>query len=246
MKHMHGTTIVRLFLNLSFAALLAASTAVAHADDWDKKTTVSFSQAVEVAGSVLPPGTYVMKLVNLSAERHVVQFMDERENHLYVTAMAIPTYRTVVTDQTVVTFYEARAGQAAPIRYWYYPGDNFGQEFVYPREHLAEVAAASQDATPAASKSPKRPPAPVATVKEVPPAPVPGVSVPSAPAQSSGSAEIAQAAPPQRDEPVVTAQNNLPPTPAELPKTASSVPVTALLGLVFLGGAVIARKLRRS
>ena len=160
MKHIHGLSIVRLSLNLGFAALLAASTAVAHADAWDKKTTVSFSQAVEVPGSVLPPGTYVMKLVNLPAERHVVQFMNERENHVYAAAMAIPAYRTDVTDHTVIAFYEARAGQADPIHYWYYPGDNFGQEFVYPKEHLAEIAAI-HEAPPAALETRNQPPAPV-------------------------------------------------------------------------------------
>ena len=238
-----------LSLILGFAALIAASTAVTHADAWDKKTTVSFSQAVEVPGSVLAPGTYVMKLVNLPAERHVVQFMNEQEDRVYAAALAIPAYRTEVTDHTVITFYEARAGVPDPIHYWYYPGDNFGQEFVYPKEHLAEIAFVAREAPPTALVTRNQVLAPEAAadpVKELAPAPVVSAPPAPAPAEPSGSVEIAQAAPPQRDEPAVRAQNGPPATPAELPKTASSVPEIALLGLVFLGSAATARKLRRS
>src|SRR5712664_4124507 len=112
---------------LSFAAALIVSTPTARADTWDKKTTVSFSQAIEVPGAVLQPGKYVMKLVDLPADRHVVQFMNARENHVYAAAMAIPTYRDRVTDYTAIAFYEAPAGQPQAIRNWYYPGDNYGQ-----------------------------------------------------------------------------------------------------------------------
>ena len=38
------------------AAALAASLSVVQADTWDKKTTVSFSQPVEVPGAILQPG----------------------------------------------------------------------------------------------------------------------------------------------------------------------------------------------
>ena len=53
-----------------------------------------FSQPVEVPGYVLQPGKYVMKLVDFPSDRHVVQFMNERGNHVYAAAMAIPAYRT--------------------------------------------------------------------------------------------------------------------------------------------------------
>ena len=154
------------------AAVLAASLAVAHADTWDKKTTVSFSQPVEVPGSILQPGTYVMKLVNSQADRHVVQFMNERQNHVYATALAIPSYRTQVTGRTVITFYEAGAGQAQPIRTWFYPGDNFGQEFVYSKDHLREIAADIRPATPAAFDTQRQAESsPVAAAETVPETP---------------------------------------------------------------------------
>jgi hypothetical protein len=248
MKRTHGFSIARFSLALGFATALAASTSVARADAWDKKTTVSFSQAVEVPGYVLQPGKYVMKLVDMPADRHVVQFMNERENHVYAAAMAIPAYRTEVTDRTIITFYEARAGQPDPMRYWYYPGDNFGQEFVYPKGHLSEIAAVTNEATPAAfdtrSHATLSPVAAAEPLKELTPAPA--VSEPVAPPEASAPVEIAQATLPKQEEPVAAPQNDTSATPTELPKTDSKLPEIALLGLVPLGGAVAARRLRRS
>src|ERR1700681_3029066 len=132
MKRIHSSSIARISLIVGVAVALSSTTTVAHADAWDKKTTVSFSQPVEVPGYVLQPGKYVMKLVDFPADRQVGEFMNERGKHVYAAALAIPAYRTEVTDRTVITFYEARAGQPEPMKYWYYPGDSFGAEFVYP------------------------------------------------------------------------------------------------------------------
>src|SRR5690349_21487971 len=110
MKHIHSDSIpvtprvlsfARCGLALAGAVALAASMSVARADAWDKKTTVSFSQPVEVPGYILQPGKYVMKLVDSQSNRHVVQFLNERQNRVYATALAIPAYRTQATGHTV-------------------------------------------------------------------------------------------------------------------------------------------------
>ena len=44
----------------------------ARADEWNKKTVLTFSQPLELPGIVLPAGTYVFKLANLSGTRNVV------------------------------------------------------------------------------------------------------------------------------------------------------------------------------
>jgi hypothetical protein len=238
------------------AAALAASLSMVHADTWDKKTIVSFSQPVEVPGAILQPGKYVMKLVDSQSDRHVVQFTNERQNHVYATTIAIPAYRTQVTGRTVITFYEAAAGQAEPIRNWYYPGDNFGQEFVYPKEHLRYIAfvrpaAAGSDAQRRAE------PTPVAAAEPVPE----GESAPvAAPLETQAQAnsltndeanapvEIAQATPPKSEEPVA-APSSVPaqpaPEPTELPHTGGNIAGIAMMGLVSIGSAITARKLRR-
>ncbi len=220
---------------------LLVAPAVVHADAWDKKTTVNFSQPVEVPGYVLQPGKYVMKLVSLPADRHVVQFTNERENHVYATASAVPSYRAEVSDKTVITFYEAQAGQPEPVKNWYYPGDNFGQEFVYPQGHLSEVAAVTRQANLTAAPEVVASPPPPANVV----APVPSDA---APVSEPAPVEIAQAPPPAapQTEAAPAPPNTPAPPPAGLPGTASRLPEMALLGFLFVGGALTARSLRRS
>ena len=51
------------------------------ADEWDKKTIVSFSAPVQIPGTVLPAGTYVFKDANLGvfhAALRVPEFRAER------------------------------------------------------------------------------------------------------------------------------------------------------------------------
>ena len=48
----------------------------ASADDWNKKTVVTFSAPVEVPGvgaQVLPAGTYVFKIMDSLSDRHIVR-----------------------------------------------------------------------------------------------------------------------------------------------------------------------------
>jgi len=40
----------------------------------------------------------------------------------------------------VLTYWESPAGQPRPIRAWFWPGDNFGQEFAYPKTEADQIA----------------------------------------------------------------------------------------------------------
>jgi hypothetical protein len=232
------------------AVALAASLSVVRADTWDKKTVVSFSQPVEVPGAILQPGKYVMKLVDSQSDRHVVQFTNERQNHVYATTIAVPAYRTQVTGRTVITFYEAAAGQPEPIRNWYYPGDNFGQEFVYSKDHLREIAAVR---TAPALDTRSEVQSPVTTAEPVPEGESAPVAAPiETQAQvnsltndeSNAPVEIAQATPPKPEEPAAAPAQPAQ-APTELPKTSGNFAGIAMMGLVSIGSAITARKLRR-
>src|SRR5262249_52983655 len=120
------------------------------ADAWNKKTILTFSQPVEVPGVVLPAGTYVFRLLDSASDRHIVQIFNEDQNHIYATVLAIPNYRLQVTGKTVITFVERPAGEPPAIRAWFYPGDNFGQEFVYRKSRAAEFAKVTTSPVPAA------------------------------------------------------------------------------------------------
>ena len=113
------------------------------ADAWNKKTIVTFSGPVEIPGKVLPAGTYVFKLLNSLADRNIVQIFNKDENKVYATILAVPDYRLKPTGETVITFEERAANAPPAIRAWFYPGDQYGQQFVYPKARAVELAKSS-------------------------------------------------------------------------------------------------------
>jgi len=111
------------------------------ADEWNKKTIVTFNHRVEIpGGKVLPAGRYVFKLLDLASDRNIVQIFNEDQTHLYATIVAIPNYRLQPTDETVMTFRAKAPGSVEAIRAWFYPGASWGQEFVYPKTRAVKLA----------------------------------------------------------------------------------------------------------
>jgi hypothetical protein len=210
-------------------------------DDWNKKTKVTFNTPVEIPGvgaQVLPAGTYIIKLLDSASDRHVVQILNERENHVFATILAIPNYRLQATSRTVMTFQERAAGEPQAIRAWFYPGDNFGQEFVYPKIRAIELAQLTGQPVLAMPtelaekitmpiKSADDPI--VATLKQVPLVAVKptGEVVPIT--------EVVEP-PPARTEPVNTV--NASDSTKSLPHTASPMPLLGLIGLLSLAAGV--------
>ena len=201
------------------------------ADEWNKRTTVTFSGPVEVPGvgaQTLPAGTYVFKIVGTQGDRHIVQISNEAEDHVFTTILAIPNYRMKPTDKTVMTFGERAAGQPEAIRVWFYPGRNWGEEFVYPKFRAIELAKAINQpvlftpidlatapvealkTAPVEAIEPTGDVVPLAKVVEIPPE----VAAPQ-------PVEVAAA------EPVET-----------LPQTASPLALVGLLGFMSLGAGV--------
>jgi hypothetical protein len=220
-----------------FAALLAAVSA--KADDWNNKTVMTFSGPVEIPGvhltgyGVLPAGTYVFKLLDSKSDRHIVQIFSQDEKTVFATILAIPNYRLKATSKTVITFSERPAGEPEALRAWFYPGKNWGDEFVYPKARAMEIAKTTnipvlytEAAIPAEVAEPiQSVSAPV--VVQLQQAPIMAV-------QPSGEqvqlAAVVDAPPPAE----LAAATTPMPTPAALPATASSMPLIGLIGLMAL------------
>jgi len=120
----------------------------AMADQWNKKTILTVSEPISVPGKVLQPGKYVMKLLDSPSNRHIVQIFNEREDQLQTTILAIPNYRLQPTGKTEFQWWETPAGQPRAMRAWFYPGDNFGQEFAYPKTQAVTIAASNSSNVP--------------------------------------------------------------------------------------------------
>src|SRR5665213_2402359 len=134
---------------LAIAAVVGiGSMGSAVADQWDKKTTITIDEPMQLPTTVLQPGTYVIRLLaTSSADRHTVQFFNKDENHLITSIEAIPNERVRATGKSVFAFWETPAGQPKALRAWFYPGDNFGQEFAYPKDEAARISARNSNAT---------------------------------------------------------------------------------------------------
>jgi hypothetical protein len=221
---------------LLFSALATCFLAgTVSADVWNKKTKVTFSAPVQVPGPhtangvvTLTPGTYVFRLVHSDSNRHVVEVTNTREDKVLSTILAIPDYRINASSKTVMYFSERMSGAPVALKSWFYPGDNFGQRFVYPKVKAQEIAAAINQ------------PVPSAEIKIVEKTKI--VEVPVY-VQTPAKQEVAYSPTVfEKHDSTDTAGVDgeavkapaAAPAPAPLPKTASSLQLFGLLGLLLL------------
>jgi hypothetical protein len=219
------------------------------ADGWDKKTTLTVNEPLQVPSCCTPshtvtlqPGEYVMVLVDSLSDRHIVRIFDKDQKNVMTTILAISNYRLQPTGKTVFEYWEVPAGQPSALRAWFYPGDNFGQEFAYPKQTAAQIAAFVKIPVPAIEVE-------TTAVEDLKTAPIVVVD------DSGKTSELAQTLPeraPAAVQPVVEAPAVQPPpeTPAPmqtLPHTASMLPLLGLAGLMSLAvfGALELRSRRR-
>lgn len=250
-----------------FGAAFAPTTL--NADQWNKRTILTVNEAIQVPNKTLQPGKYVMRLLDSPSNRHIVQIFDENEQNLVTTVLAIPNYRLQPTGDTQFGFWETPAGQPKALRSWFYPGDNFGQEFAYPKNEAMRIASVVGERVPTtyAEAESDLTTARVGTIDRVgteqeldretytqtqtaqaqpaqtqPEMPV-GTVAQQQPRQEERT-EIAQARTPQMERSTATDryEADRAATPQELPRTASNYPAIALFGLLAIGafGAVTA------
>jgi hypothetical protein len=213
-----------MFLALAVAPRVKAQTS-------SEKTIITFSEPFEVPGvdaQILPAGTYVFTRLESFTDRNIVRITNEDGTHVFTTVLAINNYRLKPTDKTVLSFKERGEGQPEAIKAWFYPGYAFGQEFVYPKKRAIELAKIVNEpvlemptetaeavpvetlkTVPVAAIQPTGEEVPVTAVVEAPPA---AAAPPAAVAEAPQATLVAQA----------------------LPKTASSLPLIAAIGLLSL------------
>jgi hypothetical protein len=97
---------------------------------------------------VLPAGEYVFRVVESGSNRHIVQIFSKDELTVYATILAIPNLRLKATDKTVITFRERPADQPEALRAWFYPGKQWGEEFVYPKAQANRACQIDQHTRP--------------------------------------------------------------------------------------------------
>jgi hypothetical protein len=112
----------------------------AHADESDQATIITFSQPVQIPGRILPAGTYFFKLADRDSNLNLVQIFNADRTVLYATLQTIATDRQEPTGDTAVALAEQGAGQPVALLKWFYPGNETGNEFLYPKHIEKELA----------------------------------------------------------------------------------------------------------
>jgi hypothetical protein len=208
-----------LWIGIALSLFACLPTSSARADEWNKQTKLTFSQPVDVAGHVLPAGTYLFKMADAN-DRHIVRIFSADGKKVMATVMTIPDYRLKATDKTVIRFREVPAGSPEALRAWFYPGRTIGEEFIYPKHRARELAKASKVIVPAHEV------ADIDDDKALVAAPLVAVT------PEETEVPVATAIQTTPLEPVATVASN---EPAQLPHTAGNLPIVMLLGFASLG-----------
>jgi len=254
---------------VALGALIFALTT--QADQWNKKTILTINETLQIPGATLTPGKYVFKLMDSPANRHIVQVFNEDETQLITTILAIPNYRLRPTGETEFGFWEMPQGSPPALRAWFYPGDNFGQEFAYPKTEATKIAAATNEqvqsipdqstaeqlkttpVTPegkareestqtSSTNQPATEPAPAAPAAPVTqPEPTPSTTAPTTQPAPAPSTAESRTEPAQREVAVAPEASR----GAALPGTASVFPLVGLMGFFSVGIALILRVIRQ-
>jgi hypothetical protein len=219
------------------------------ADQWNKKTILTFSGPVQVPGVTLPTGSYVFKLADLTGNRHVVQVFDKNETKIFATLLAIPNDRMEPADEPLVMFAERPAGSPQAVKVWYYPGERVGNEFVYPKSMAMKLAKANRTSVLAMDDSSSSDAYKTAQV---------GRFNERGDWQAEGPAAVATTTPAPSNAPRSTTAQAAPATGGDnatgtsgrtrrhLPRTASPLPLYELLSGLSIAGALAVRRLRRA
>jgi hypothetical protein len=199
----------KLFVPTAFiAAVVALTPTPASGVTFDKLAYLTFNAPVQVPGATLAAGTYRFHLTNPDTSRNVLQVLSNDGTIVYAMFHTIPDLRTTLTDEATVTFRETPAGVPLAVRSLFYGGEYRGYEFVYGKgePNMIPPTVLQPEITYTAE-------------------PMPVIEPPYEPPALQPAAEpVAEPV----GEPVPE------PAPAELPRTATPLPVIAVGGLATL------------
>ena len=136
---------VALLIAFAIASVLFLEVA-ARADEADQSIKITFSQAIEIPGQVLPAGTYLFKLADPN-DLDVVRIFNSEGTRLYATLQTITAERGKPTGDTVVVLAEQPEGRPETLVKWFYPGNTSGHELVYSKQEEQQLAQDRQQTT---------------------------------------------------------------------------------------------------
>jgi hypothetical protein len=202
-------------------------------------STLPVTEPLEVGGTILQPGTYVIRLAPRETNRNIVQVLSWDQKTIHATVLTIPHQLepTEEVPNTMFVFYPAGEGAVRALRTWYAPDpvSQGGHDIVYEESRAKQLARLAK--TRVVSYADETAVADLGTTElhvVTPEATVETYTVPAP--------RIVQAPAPVVTEtrPVQIAESR----PMEMPTTAGNLPLIALLGVLAIAGAVAFRVIR--
>lgn len=129
--------------NLVTIALLIASAVAlpaARADEANQAIKVTFDQAVQIPGRVLPAGTYWFMLPEEITDHYIVRIYSSDHKVFLASVLTTSAERLEPTDGIAFTLAKRGSGEPQAIVSWFYPGRLDGHEFVYSKQVEKELA----------------------------------------------------------------------------------------------------------
>jgi hypothetical protein len=140
MKFSAARKVSTVVLLLAFSTILPG----VRADEVNQATQVTFSQAVQIPGRVLPAGTYWFILPQDVTDHNQVRIYNSDRTIFYGTVITINAERLHATDKSAFTFTAHDSTKPQALISWFYPGETIGHEFLYPKQVSTELAKSKQ------------------------------------------------------------------------------------------------------
>ncbi|HEX7707325.1 MAG TPA: hypothetical protein VF701_12780 [Thermoanaerobaculia bacterium] len=224
--------LLRVMAVSAFALLLAAPAAIAQTPE---VSTFPVTEPIDVGGTILQPGTYAIRVVQNFSNRSTIQVTSPDLQTVYATVLTVPHHvvRGARPDNTTFVFYPPEDGQPRALRTWFAQDSSAsqgGHDIVYDERRARQLARLSDApvvyADTTVTELDRRelsvitPQNRVETYVYTPP------PAPMASATRVETVQVAEA------------------RPISMPRTASRLPLLALLGMVSILGAVAIRMTR--
>jgi LPXTG-motif cell wall-anchored protein len=219
-------SLISIFSVLLLGLFLAGAGSALAADDSSWNSALHLAQATEIPGKMLEPGDYVVRVLDTKQPRKIVQFTNADGTKVIATVMAVPDYKVKAVQNVEFTYFQRAEGAPMALKEWFYVGNNYGVEFVYPKNEAYKIAQSTHETvvmTPSESSE---------EVRQV------------TPEQKEEPYEVrkVEETPAPTPAPTTVAENT---APKQLPQTGSELPATALAGMLLLAGAATMRLFRQ-
>lgn len=125
----------------AIALLMAAPAALAQSPE---VSTLVLTEQTDVGGTILEPGTYLIRVVSPQADRNKVQITSVDRSKVYATLLTIPHQlepNEAIPDSTFV-FYPAGEGRPRALRTWFAPdpASGGGHDILYEESRARQLA----------------------------------------------------------------------------------------------------------